>query len=335
MPQRSFLSRGLFFANMYTISVVIVYIMSTYACQQKSDDVKALPGEQELSGTISISGAFALYPLTVRWADEFKQAHPRVRIDISAGGAGKGMTDALSGTVDLGMFSRAIMPAEKERGVWWIAVTKDAVLPTISAANPLLDELHIRGITRDMFRSIFIEQSIKTWGAAIAGEQSDEIHVYTRSDACGAAGTWARYLGGMQEDLKGIGVFGDPGLAEAVKKDPLGIGFNNTIYIYSARTGQKYPGLEVVPLDINANGIVDPDERFYDTMDRIMAAIAEGIYPSPPARELYLVSKGKPQREVVNEFLNWILTVGQQYVAEAGYVSLSADVIRTELAKLN
>jgi len=38
--------------------------------------------------TISISGAWALYPLTVRWADEYKKIHPEVRIDISAGGAG-------------------------------------------------------------------------------------------------------------------------------------------------------------------------------------------------------------------------------------------------------
>ena len=42
-----------------------------------------------LKGKISISGAFALYPLTVMWAEEFNKLHPKVRVDISAGGAGK------------------------------------------------------------------------------------------------------------------------------------------------------------------------------------------------------------------------------------------------------
>jgi len=50
---------------------------------------------------------------------------------------------------------------------------------------------------------------------------------YTRSDACGAAENVAKFFGKKQEDLLGVGVFGDPGLAQAVKKDPLGIGINN------------------------------------------------------------------------------------------------------------
>jgi phosphate transport system substrate-binding protein len=54
-------------------------------------------------------------------------------------------------------------------------------------------------------------------------------------DAAGAPETWAKYLGNKkQEDLLGIGVFGDPGIAEAVAKDPLGIGYNNLGYAYDA-----------------------------------------------------------------------------------------------------
>jgi len=46
----------------------------------------AKPPVDDLSGTISISGAFALYPITVKWADEFKKLHPNVKFNISAGG---------------------------------------------------------------------------------------------------------------------------------------------------------------------------------------------------------------------------------------------------------
>lgn len=69
-----------------------------------------------LTGTITLSGAWALYPMAVKWAAEFKKIHPKVRIDISAGGAGKGVADALAGSVDLGMVSRDINPAEVKKG---------------------------------------------------------------------------------------------------------------------------------------------------------------------------------------------------------------------------
>ena len=52
-------------------------------------------GQEKSTGQISISGAFALYPMVIRWADEYKKINPGVRFDISAGGAGKGISDAL------------------------------------------------------------------------------------------------------------------------------------------------------------------------------------------------------------------------------------------------
>src|SRR5690242_9753046 len=69
-----------------------------------------------LSGTITVSGAFALYPLMTVWGDEFHQLHPNVEFDISGGGAGKGMTDTLSGAVDIGMVSRKVKPEEESQG---------------------------------------------------------------------------------------------------------------------------------------------------------------------------------------------------------------------------
>jgi phosphate transport system substrate-binding protein len=304
-------------------------------CQKSNEKSSSAIQSSEFKGTISISGAFALYPLTIRWAEEFNKYYPDARIDISAGGAGKGLTDALTGAVDLGMFSREIMPAEKEKGIWWVAVTKDAVLPTISAKNPVIKIMKKRGFTRQNFIDIFIEGTMTNWGMAANTGISNKINVYTRSDACGAAGTWAQYLGKLQENLNGVGVYGDPGLADAVKNDPFGIGFNNTIYIYDQTSKKKYEGLDVIPIDINENGQIDEEENFYDSMDEIMNAIALGKYPSPPARDLYFVTKGKPKKEIVIRFLHWILTEGQAFVKEAGYVPLNKLKIDKELDKLD
>jgi len=290
--------------------------------------------KQKREETISLSGAFALYPLAVKWSEEYRKVEPEVRFNISAGGAGKGMADALSETVDLGMFSREIAQAEVDKGAWWLSVTIDAVIPTLNAGNPVVEALHTRGITREEFQGLYIEKRYANWNQLPGISIDQPITVFTRSDACGAADTWAAYLGGKQENLQGIGVFGDPGLADAVVKDVKGIGFNNTIYLYDIKTGKKNPGIEVIPIDVNGNGKIDEEEAFYDTFEAVLAAIANGKYPSPPARELYLVSKGKPKKPAVHHFVEWVMTDGQKFIPEAGYVPLKPERVSRELKKL-
>lgn len=284
-------------------------------------------------GTITISGAWALYPMMTRWAEEYQEVYPNVQFDISAGGAGKGMADALGDIVDIGMVSRNVTPEEEQNGAYWIAVTKDAVLPMVNANNPVINDLMKQGLTQEMFTRIFITGEFKTWGDVIGKpEIQDEIHVYTRSDAAGAPETWAQYLGKKQEDLLGIAVYGDPGLLEAVIKDPLGIGYNNLGYAYDMNSGEPVSGALSLPIDVNENGMADPEE-ILETKAEAIEMVALGKYPSPPARPLNVVTHGKPEG-IIAGFLEWILVDGQQFVGEAGYVSLTADQLTTSLGKL-
>jgi phosphate transport system substrate-binding protein len=291
--------------------------------------------QEKSSGQISISGAFALYPMVIRWADEYKKINPGVRFDISAGGAGKGISDALNGMVEIGMVSREIYPEELKKGAFPIAVTKDAVVAVVSESNPALNDIMTNGLKKDAGNNIWITGRFTTWTQAFGTKSSSPIHIYTRSDACGAAEMWAKFFGKKQEDLLGVGVFGDPGLAQAVKKDPLGIGYNNIGYVYDAATRQQIKGLKVVPIDLNNNGKIDSDEDFYSSMNDLIAAIASGKYPSPPSRELYFVMKGSPKNnKVLTGFIRWVLSDGQKFVNEAGYISLPKEKIETEQKKL-
>ncbi len=292
------------------------------------------PIEGEMRGTITISGAWALYPMMVRWSEEFHALYPGVDFDISAGGAGKGMTDALSGAVEIGMVSREIYPVEIEQGAVWFAATKDAVLPTINANSPYLARIQAQGVTRATFEAIWMGELV-TWGQLIGDPVvTDSLHVYTRSDACGAAATWAQYLGDYdQEALLGVAVYGDPGLTEAVVQDTLGVGYSNLNFAYDMDSSRPVAGLAIIPIDVNENGQIDPDEDFYATKSDLTAAIAENRYPSPPARDLYLVTRGAPSG-ITAAFIRWILTEGQAFVDETGYIPLSPAQIQAELAKL-
>ena len=284
---------------------------------------------------ISVSGAFALYAMAVKWAEEYKKIHPEVRIDISAGGAGKGITDVLNEMVDIGMVSRDIYPEEIKKGAIPVAVTRDAVVAVVSSLNPALNDIMASGITSETAGNIWISGKYKTWNQAFNTKIKAPIHVYTRSDACGAAEIWAHFFSSKQEDLLGSAVFGDPGLALAIRKDVIGLGFNNICYAYDFVTRKQFKGIRVVPIDVNKNGKIDPEENFYDSLDQLTDAIADNKYPSPPSRDLFFVISNKQKNKAAGEFLKWVLTDGQKYVKETGYIVLSKEKVTEELKKIN
>jgi phosphate transport system substrate-binding protein len=312
------------------LSLLLPGLLAACAPGPSGDQPTSATGE--LQGTIKVSGAWALYPMMVKWAEEFQKVHPQVRIDVSAGGAGKGMADALARAVDIGMVSREIRQEEIDQGAYFVPVVKDAVFPTINASNPAWEALSQKGAQRQTFVDLFIVGTPLTWGQVAGTDSSEQVNVYTRSDACGAAETWAKYLGAEQEDLKDIAVYGDPGLAEAVKTDPLGMGYNNLNYAYDMNSGLPVEGLQIIPIDVNENGQVDPEEEL-TTKENALAAVITGVYPSPPARDLYLVTQTEFQG-LTAEFVRWILTDGQQYLDEVGYISLTEDQIDGALEKL-
>lgn len=289
--------------------------------------------QDALTGTIQLSGAFALYPMAVRWSEEFKKLHPNVKIDISGGGAGKGMTDALSGVVDIGMVSREVHDDERAKGAYAFAVVKDAVVPTINARNPELAEIKKIGLKKQIAQKLW-NKELNTWGQVLGTASKVPVHVFTRSDACGAGETFAAWLGKKQENLRATAVFGDPGVASAVQKDIVGIGFNNIAYAYDQKTKKTFEGVDIIPLDVNENGVIDKEEDFYATSTELIQAINDGRFPSPPARDLYLITKGKPTKTEVIEFLKYVLTEGQKYAAETGYIRLSEVKLKEEIGKI-
>lgn len=284
----------------------------------------------DLSGRLSLSGAWAIYPLAVKWGATFEKLHPNVKLDISAGGAGKGMADALSGAVDIGMVSREVDKAEKAKGALPIFIAKDGVFAVISEGNPARDEILRKGIKKDTFVGIYINSTVETWKQA-AGGPSAPIHVYTRSDACGAASAWASTLGKYKQDnLKGIGVYGDPGLLAAVRRDKLGLGYNNLSYVFSGDSVTK--GIDIVPIDANKNGKVDANERI-DSRNKAYQEIASGRYPG--ARREFFVTKGKPNK-VARQFIEFALSdAGTRILNEVGgYVPLSKAERSDQIEKI-
>ncbi|PRD47067.1 PstS family phosphate ABC transporter substrate-binding protein [Sphingobacterium haloxyli] len=288
------------------------------------------------TGNISISGAFALYPIVVLWSEDFKKEHPNVRFNISAGGAGKGISDVLSNMVDIGLVSRDLHQQELVRGAYPIHVAKDAVVGSFNSNHPNYTLIKERGLTHEELEGIFVHQKYKLWSDIDARFVKKPIEVYVRSDAAGAAETWAKFLGVHQEGMKGVGIFGDPGLVQAIKDKPLSIGFSNINFVYDLKTKHTVENIAILPLDLNSNGRIDEGEDFYDQIDSLTNAVATDRYPSPPSRNLTFVIHAEKKTKLLTAFIQFVLEKEQQgYLLENGYVPLNEEIKSKELNKLS
>jgi phosphate transport system substrate-binding protein len=119
---------------------------------------------------------------------------------------------------------------------------------------------------------------------------------------------------------------------DTVIKDPLGIGYGNLNSIFDLSNGNLVPGIIIPPIDVNNDGKADANET-YKVKEDAFNAVANGTYPSPPARFENLATKGKPTGLTL-AFIQWILTDGQQYLESAGYVPLTPEQQAESLAKL-
>jgi len=306
---------------------------------------------QPKTTVIRISGSTTVYPLAVKWAEEYMRLHKDIKIEVSSGGSGKGITDVLAGLVDVGMSSRDLKSDEINRGALPIPIAYDAVIVVVCINNPVLSELQVKGIKLSILKEIYsglvsnweyvIDKDLNGDGfisinathainintGSIEGYSAPieyEIHPYTRAEASGTAETFAEKIGiGDQELLTGIKVVGNPGMVVAVRDDKLGIGYVSLAFAY----GEAAEGVEPIPIDFNEDGVIDEGERL-DNYDIAIENIVNGKYLL--SRALYFVTKHKPTG-MVKEFIKWCLTEGQQYVAEVGYVPLPEEKVHESL----
>jgi phosphate transport system substrate-binding protein len=270
----------------------------------------------------------------LRWAEEYQKLNPGVQVGVWSGGSGRGAIDALDGLADIGMISREITAEEQTQGAFWVPVATDAVVMVANASNPVAETLTRQGFTRDQCADLWFGPTDVTWGSLVSRRDVPEkVRVYTRADRSGAAEIWAQYLGKREDDLVGARVYGDPRMIEALQRDRLGIGFSNLRYAYDANTDRPVRDLLPVPIDMDGDGVIAQTESFYETNTEMTRAIAAEAYTPLLARDLNLLTKGKPEG-LTHEFVLWVLTEGQEYVTEEGYVELSQAKLEAAIDKV-
>ncbi len=287
--------------------------------------------KSELIGSFSVSGAYALYPLILKLADEFMVIHPGVKIDVTKIGTGEGITSLLEGKSQLAMISRPLTDEEAKAGIWVISVAKDGVAPIVNQKNPHIEKLLNQGISPDEFIHVFSSGKQITWGEILDTNSKDKVTVYTRADESGAADIWAAFIYKKASDLKGIGISGDDEMIKSIQEDPLAIGFCNFSYAFDVTTGERKKDIQIIPVDLDFDNKIDRVEVPFRNLEEAHRSLWLGFFPDQLCRELTLGSLGKPTDPAIVEFLYYVLGEGQSGIKKIGFCPLNNIYIKYSL----
>lgn len=307
--------------------ILLLCLITLFGCKSRNQGQNQIKlsseSKSEISGTFSISGGDALYPLVHKWADDFMKIHPRVKILLSAGGTGQGIADLIAGRNQLAMISRPLKDEELKEGIWVVPVAKEGVAPIINQRNPFIKMVLEHGITPEKLIRLFTGEKPMTWGDLLDTATKEKAVVYTRVDESGAADVWAGFLWKERTDLKGIKVSGDEEMIKSIQGNPMGIGYCNFSYAFDTINGDRIKDIQVLPIDLDFDKSIDKKEIPFYNIKKAHRGLWLGYYPKNLTRELILGSMGKPTDKAIIEFLNYILTKGQASVGHSGFCELN------------
>ena len=259
---------------------------------------------------ITVKGSDTMIVLGQKWAEVYMQKNPQAAIQVTGGGSGVGIAALINGTTDLANSSRPIKTSEIDKaqkaGYYpeEIKVAMDSLAIVVNAANPI-KELSVKQVM-----GIYTGR-INNWNEV--GGPNASILRYCRESSSGT------YTFLKEQILKNQDYAADcqtmPGtsaVANAVSKDPSGIGYGGAAYYL------KQPGVKILSVKKeDKSEAVNPVKA-----DGTLDFEAAWTHRYPIARFLYMYAGFKPKGQI-KAYIDWILSPeGQKIVEEVGYVPL-------------
>ena len=145
-----------------------------------------------------ITGSSTVAPVTLEIAKRYEKLTPGVRIDVHTGGSSRGVTDARSGTADIGMASRALKNSEADLIAHSIA--RDGIGIILHASNTV-SELSDADIN-----AIFTGE-IRNWSEV--GGEDQVITVVNKAEGRSTLELFLGHFGLKNSQIKAHVIIGD------------------------------------------------------------------------------------------------------------------------------
>lgn len=102
-----------------------------------------------LSGKIVVGGSSSVTPVMEKLAEAYMALNKNANIDVQQTDSSTGVTSAIEGVYDIGMASRDLKDAEKEKGAVGTVIATDGVVVIVNKENPL------KGLTSEQVMKIY------------------------------------------------------------------------------------------------------------------------------------------------------------------------------------
>lgn len=103
----------------------------------------------KVSGKVVVAGSSSVSPVMEKLIESYKSVNPNAKIELQTSDSTTGVTNAINGTCDIGMASRALKDSEKAKGVKEITIAIDGIAVIVNKANP------VENMTKAQVESIF------------------------------------------------------------------------------------------------------------------------------------------------------------------------------------
>lgn len=91
------------------------------------------------SGKVVVSGSSSVSPVMEKLIEAYKAENAGVNVELQTSDSTTGVTNAISGTCDIGIASRDLKDSEISKGVKGITIAMDGIAVVVNNANPLSD----------------------------------------------------------------------------------------------------------------------------------------------------------------------------------------------------
>jgi phosphate transport system substrate-binding protein len=257
---------------------------------------------------IQNAGSDTMVNLALAWAERYQQEHPDVRLSVTGGGSGSGITALINGTIDIANASRAIKEEEKKQAqdngfdAVEFTVARDAIAVIVNPSN------NISQLTLLQISSIY-RGEINNWKelggedrpiVRLSRETNSGTHVYFLETVIRLGSKTDKSLFSMDTLL----LPSSEGIISEVRDNPNAIGYDGLGYIT--------PEVKVIAI-----GKKDGSPYILPTI----ATVNDNSYPI--ARDLFMYSHGQPSG-AIQDYLAWLISPeAQTIVSDLGFVPIA------------
>lgn len=313
---------------------------------------------------INATGATFPYPMYSKWFNEYHKLHPNVQINYNSLGSGAGVQQLTARTVDFGASDGPMSDQELQT-----AGFKILHFPTVLGAD--VPSYNIPGVTASLkftqkaLAGIFLGTITKWNDPEIANANSgvklpaEDIVVVHRSDGSGTTYIWTDFLSKISPEWKskvgtgksvnwpvGLGQKGNEGVSGQLKQTPYSVGYIELTYALQNNIAygevQNAEGQFVKPTLASVSAAAAGAANNMPDDFRVSITNAPGKDAYPVASFTWLLIPAQIQdgakKQVIKDFLTWMLKEGQSYCESLSYGKLPAPVVAKEskaIAQIN